>query len=572
MTVRDGTKLAVTVYLPAGLTLQQSVPALFSFTRYGRENDMNPGLFPNDLFLTQNGYAIVAVDARGSSASFGARSGELTPTEVLDMNDIVNWVVVQDWCDGNVGAYGLSYSGTTAELLAATGNNAVKAVMVGWDDMDIYNSPARPYGAVSERFLLEWTDTNVQIDAGLGAVPVDIDTTGSLLAQAISEHLTTSLYLAMQNAPFRDSIIGEVANGRGEFSYLESSPLYWKSQIEASNVPMLVFASWLDAGSADGAIKRFMNYNNNQKLILMPDDHGAEFLASPYQVGNMPLPPSISLEDRAQIQLLFFDYYLKGEDNGYEQALPNVLYYNFAEENYLASTVWPPVNSQLSRYYFAPQGKLSPSTPTEATAQDNYLVDYSVTTGVFNRWYTQAGNPILNLHNRTAMDAKMLTYTTDTLTQDMQITGTPVISLQLSSNLSQGLVLVYLEDVDENGQSRYITEGGLLLQHRKLVNNPDFPQTEPFHSFFATDALPMPINQTEEITFQLLPTSVLIKAGHKIRIAIAGADNGTFARVPATGSPTWKISRNTTHMSYIDLPQICNNNCANDLIFSSSFE
>ena len=77
-----------------------------------------------------------------------------------------------------------------------------------------------------------------------------------------------------------------------------------------------------------------------------------------------------------------------------------------------------------------------------------------------------------------------------------------------------------------------------------------------YHSFNEADAAPMPVNQVEEITFKLWPTSVLIKQGHSIRIAVAGADKDTFDRVPAEGTPTYKIFRNSDKVSYIDLPTI----------------
>jgi predicted acyl esterase len=59
-----------------------------------------------------------------------------------------------------------------------------------------------------------------------------------------------------------------------------------------------------------------------------------------------------------------------------------------------------------------------------------------------------------------------------------------------------------------------------------------------------------------EITYGLLPTSVLIRKGHRIRVAIAGADKDTFNRYPAEGIPTYTIKRNMTHASYIDIPII----------------
>lgn len=163
------------------------------------------------------------------------------------------------------------------------------------------------------------------------------------------------------------------------------------------------------------------------------------------------------------------------------------------------------------------------------------------------------GNHVLNLNNRNAADSLMLTYTTKPLKKDIQITGTPAITLNLSSTHQNGGIIVYLEDVDENGMSRYITEGGLLLEHRKLSEHKMFEEV-PYHSFNQSDATSMPLNEIEKISFKLWPTSVLIKKGHSIRIAISGADKDTFDRVPVEGTPAYKIYRNRTNISFIELP------------------
>ena len=152
VTVRDSVRLAVDVNLPPGREVGDAHPALLELTRYGRSGEEAgtgqpiPSLGPLDRFFLDHGYVVVKVDARGSGASFGTRPVEYGPEEVRDGYDVVEWVVQQSWSDGTVGAYGTSYSGTTAELLAAVDHPAVKAVVPGWSDFDMYESPARPYG------------------------------------------------------------------------------------------------------------------------------------------------------------------------------------------------------------------------------------------------------------------------------------------------------------------------------------------------------------------------------------------------------------------------------------------
>ena len=68
--------------------------------------------------------------------------------------------------------------------------------------------------------------------------------------------------------------------------------------------------------------------------------------------------------------------------------------------------------------------------------------------------------------------------------------------------------------------------------------------------------MPLVPGEVAELSFALLPISVLVRKGRRIRIAIAGADKDTFARVPEKGIPTITVARNSLHASYIDLPVI----------------
>ena len=550
----NGTKLAVDVHFPSGYE-NGKLPALLELTRYWRSSENpdtgepTPSLRKRDNFFLTNDYILVKVDVRGTGASYGRRPGEYTPIEVKDAKYIVEWVVNQPWSNGSVGAYGTSYSGTTAELLCATGHKAVKAVIPGWSDFDIYESPGRPYGMLATSFvtlwskIVNWLDNN-DTDSLKSSVRRVTDT---FPFDAVAEHEHNPNFLEnARMAKYKDS------KKFGEFTYEECSPIYWKDEISKSKVPMLVLTSWLDAGTAEGTLLRLKHYANPQKVVMMPTSHGGKSHASPYIVSDTFVDPVPSKNEQLQLQLDFFDYYLKGKDNGLED-WPTIKYYNFGEEDFKTSNGWPPVNQTFTKFYLHPQGKLNTIPSGEAQAMDEYQVDFSASTGKNNRWSTQIGKDILNLNDRRKEDSLMLIYTTEPLSQDLQITGTPVINLKLSSTHQEGAIFVYLEDVAANGQSRYITEGGLLLEHRKTSNNAMYDKV-PYHTFYKSDAAPMPVDVIEEITFKLWPTSVLIKKGHSVRIAIAGADMDTFDRVPAEGTPVYMIYRSKTYASHIELP------------------
>lgn len=79
---------------------------------------------------------------------------------------------------------------------------------------------------------------------------------------------------------------------------------------------------------------------------------------------------------------------------------------------------------------------------------------------------------------------------------------------------------------------------------------------DPYHSFRRADVRPLVPGEAAELAFEMMPTSVLIRAGHRIRIAIAGADADTFQRVPETGRPVIEVHRSQPLPSHVRLPVV----------------
>ena len=559
ITMEDGVKLAADVHLPEDLAEDDKVPALLYQTRYWRSYRSQAAGIGNSiltaidkLFLI-NGYAVVKVDVRGTGASFGFRESEYGPDEVLDGYDIVEWIVQQPWSNGKVGSYGISYSGTTAEFLLANQHPAVKAAILGWSDFDAYKSPVKPYGMQSDGFLKKWSQFIGSLDdnnmEGGSVRAVDEDWSGAMLSNAVSQHSRNiDVYKAFSLITYRDASTEDSG-----LSFHVGSSLYWREKIEKSGAAMFVMASWLDAGVADGALLRFNNYSNPQKLWILASSHGGRHHASPYVVSNRALDPIPCRMEQWRKALDFLNYYLKGMENGVDK-WPDITYFNLGEEVFKETDVWPPKGTRKIRLFMREGNRLSLKPPKDKIGEDSYTIEFDVTTGSCSRWMTQMGTPVLYLNNRNDMDKKMLTFTSQPLKADLQITGYPIITLYVKSTHSDGAFLVYLEDVLENGKSVYITEGGLRAIHRKVSKNPYVNQETPYHSFAEEDAKPLVPGEIAELSFELQPTSVLIKKGHKIRVAIAGADKDNFNRIPAQGTPTITVARNKKYSSFITLP------------------
>jgi putative CocE/NonD family hydrolase len=139
---------------------------------------------------------------------------------------------------------------------------------------------------------------------------------------------------------------------------------------------------------------------------------------------------------------------------------------------------------------------------------------------------------------------------------DVEITGHPLLRLYVTSTTTDGAFIAYLEDVAPDGRVTYITEGQLRGVMRRVTDEPPpYKKAGPHRRELRADAMPLVPGEVAELTFELWATSVLIKKGHRIRVAVAGADKDSFLRYPKSGeTPILTIERNRHHASWIQLP------------------
>ncbi|TFG06595.1 MAG: CocE/NonD family hydrolase [Promethearchaeota archaeon] len=574
ITMRDGIKIAATICLPKGLNSDMKIPALLYQTRYWRATelripfrwifDQTIAYIPTPEIFTSRGYAIVYTDVRGTGASQGSRPYPWAEDEIKDGSDVIDWIISQPWSDGNVVTNGISYTGTTAELLMVNNHPALKASMPGHGLWDAYLDVAMPGGVYDHTFMQLWSFFGNNLDNNdpsmfkvvlplewlmvKGVKPVGSDKDLNELKEAIQQHSSNQYVFDLtEDKEFSDD---KLPDGTG----IEACSVYpRKDEIEASNVPILSWCSWLDSGYCDANIHRFLNLNNPMIVIMGDWNHGARFSANQF----FPDRPSVipSPNERVNAWVDFFNICVKG--NGIQGK--TLYYYTMVEEKWKKTHAWPPKGHVMKKWYLAENNSLSTNNPEAELGADEYKINYTCTSGRLNRWWTLLAQPI-DYSDRAKVEKKMLTYTSSPLEEDMEITGNPIITLFLSSTHEDGAIFVYLDEVDENGNITYITDGQFRVIHRKLSNeNPPYKMCMPYHSFKKKDAQPLIPGEIAEITFGLHVTSVLIRKGHSIRMAIAGHDKDTFSRYPAEGRPTISINRNKEYPSFIELPVIKKN-------------
>ena len=228
---------------------------------------------------------------------------------------------------------------------------------------------------------------------------------------------------------------------------------------------------------------------------------------------------------------------------------------------------WPLPEQKLTNYYFdgtksgsvnsVNDGSLSLVPPATTAGVDDYQVDYSTSSGKATRW--TAGYTDQSPAYSTMMfnDEKGLTYTTPTLTSEVEVTGHPVVHLWVASSAKDGDFFVVLEDVSEARYSKYVTEGALRASHRAVSTAPYNNLGLPYHRSNAEDVADLP-DQPVELVFDLIPTSYIFAPGHRIRVTITGADKDTALTPQLDPPPTVRLYRGAEHASHIVLPIIPN--------------
>lgn len=528
----DGTRLAVTIYRPAdhGVAVQTRLPVLFAFTPYHARTRLPDGRIASPVEdaahgarpmvdMTRYGYVVVSADLRGKGASFGSRRGFQDAQEARDGHDLVEWLARQPWSDGQVAMWGCSYVGGEQYRVAATAPPHLKAIFPGCADFDKYLFVSR--GGITAQFNTRSEDP-VAVDGP--TLPMDEDPSGDLLRQAVAGHAAnTKMADTWRGMPFRDS----VSPLFGTRYWQEVSASSYTGIIEKSGIAIYKWGNWMDEGGIQ-ALLADANLKNPGKLLMGGWGHCD--------------PGSF---DMFAEQLRFYDHYLKQVDNGIDRE-PHITFYTLDAEpgrEWRSTAVWPLPETVHQRLYLG-AGALAGAAP--AAGQDEYRVDYGVSC------------PSEPIFWPCVLDDKGAVYTSPPLPANLQVTGSPILHLWLTATNADANVFAYLEDVAPDGAVAILSHGRLKLSHRAPGKAGFATLDLPWHNDREADLLPAPIDAPSEVVFDLLPTSKVFKAGHRLRLTLTGADprQRNLREVTLDPAPVLGLMRGGRTASFLDLPVI----------------
>jgi uncharacterized protein len=616
--VADGTRLAVTWYVPSGGPATPRFPVLLWYMPGHRESidprsgAIRPGMDPEELaFFTSRGYAVAVAEMRGSGASFGYREIDRGPQIGKDGRDLVNWLARQPWSTGQVGMIGVSYQGFSQFATAAEKPRALKAIFPEIAGFDDYTSLYYP-GGILNMALARVAYTAMRSDDGnefhpesapprlpsapvvdedgdgelADEIPLDRNGNGSFLDDgppqysdgkaradvywhATRQHQENGVLTndTVTRSRFRDST---VAGTRYRFADLD--PGSKPDRIAQLGIAVYNRGGWFDYHARD-TTQWFgtLQGHTPTRLLMAPTGHaglpsaaakaqgrGNAYLA---HFGDNQTSNALVLTEK----LRFFDRYVRGERNGFD-AEPPVLIYVMGK-GWRREDEWPLNRALTQRMWLGAGGKLEAAPG--ATGVDTWRVDFranSLSQGA-NRWnYGIAGvKAPLSLDETLS---RRLAYTSGPLGAEQEITGHPVIELILGTNVRTTDVYAYLEDVAPDGSSLLVTEGQLRANyHRRPAAVDSLPVKSrlrakpalPWAGYTQADydSTPFADGHTVRLVFDLMPTAWLFRAGHRIRLSLAGADQDSFEpSADATAQDViWQLHRGEAK-SVLVLPRI----------------
>ena len=603
----DGTRLALTWYSPAQGPATQRFPVLLWYMPGHRESinpgtgEIRPGMDGAELdYFTGRGYVVAVAEMRGSGASFGFRAIDRGPQIGRDGRDLIDWIAKQAWSDGRVGMIGASFQGFSQFATAAEKPAALKAIFPEIAGFDDYTSLYYPggilnvaigrvaYAAMGQDDRNEfdpegrpprWPSLPVVDEDGDGELADEIPkyhgehsflqgapeyadgaSRQGLFHRATIEHAKNGILTAdrIGQAPFRDSTLD--ASG---IRYRDLDPGLRADRIAAAGIAVYNRGGWFDYHARD-TTQWFgtLSGHTPTRLMMAPTAHSSlpkkpEDNAYLAHFGDRQTSNDMVLAEK----LRFFDRYVRGVDNGFEREPPVLIY--VMGQGWRREDEWPLRRARRFSLSLDSAGRLVEGRVEKG--MDAWRVDprsSSLSQGA-NRWnygIASARAPM----SLDASRARRLEYTSAPLAAAREITGHPVARIQLSANAATADVYAYLEDVAPDGTSLLVSEGQLRADYHRLKPAQDIADPAarlrvrpalPYHGYGRTDqdSSPLASGRSVSLEFDLMPVAWRFAAGHRIRLSLAGADEGSFEPSPGLAGSTWQVHRGPGK-SVLELP------------------
>jgi predicted acyl esterase len=471
--MRDGVRLAVTLYMPKGARAVEKFPAVLEYQPYRKDDGTAQRDYGLYSYFVRRGYVCARVDIRGFGASEGVPTDrEYSEQEQLDGLQIIFWLAHQSWSNGNVGMMGISWSGFNSLQMAMRHPPELKAIIAVDATAELFHDDVH---YIDGMFHVDEFELNMDMAPGMTGAP-DYTLEEKVLGPRFDAPPWSLLYFKHQHdGPFW------------------RSPVHPYRQIE---LPCFLIGGLLD-GYRDSVPDMLEQTRAPLKAIVGPWNHTFPHDAVP--------GPQIEWRDQA---VRWWDYWLKGRDTGVRQDPRLVIYmqhWHAPDPNlknvpgeWRREDDWPPRDGQEKIFFPQPNHTLQPTAPPSDLQQLKYIPSAGVEAGF---WWGEL------LSDPRPVDAFSLVYDSAPLQQDLAILGRPRALLQVAATAPLADWFVRLSDVAPDGTVTQITGAGLNGAQRDSMSEPH----------------PLEPGTLYPISIEMHLTSWVFPNGHRIRLAISNA-------------------------------------------------
>ena len=548
--MRDGINLSADIWLPPSSRGSGPWPALLLRTIYDNQEARYIGWARE---FTNRGYAVIMQDCRGR----GDSDGDWIPyvCELYDGYDTHQWIGEQDWCDGNLGTFGLSYPGFTQTLPATLRSKYLKAVAPIASQQDNYGHH-RVNGVIHHNVAFAF-----------------LNMLGRSMQYESLKHFDQDTFFF--ELPI-DTAMEKVSNTHPYYKGVMEHEQYdeWWSSYSLRDkypemaIPSLFITGWFDSLSNEN-FKLFNGWTkkaktedarSKTKLIIGPWSHQI----APW--GRVPMGKNGEYADRTfgkqalsdviEMHMHWYDQRLKGIDTGVDEEAPIKLFV-MGKNTWRDEYEWPLERTEWTKFYLSSAGNavdggggLHPEIKTSDRTSDSFIYD--------------PGDPVPSLgsqyqtydfcgpHDRSHIQRRpdVLTFTTDILTEDMEITGPISATIWASSDAKDTDFTATLTDLEPDGKAIALCEGIVRARFRNGTENPQMMVPGEIYKF----------------EIDMWNTSNSFIKGHRIRIEISSSNFPRYNRNLNSGNPiasdiditlaNQTVYHGIQYPSYINLPVI----------------
>jgi uncharacterized protein len=471
--MKDGVRLAATLYMPDGAHAGEKFPALLEYLPYRKDDGTAAGDYPKHTYFARRGYVSVRVDIRGFGASEGTPpEREYSEQEQQDGEQVIAWLANQPWSNGNVGMFGISWGGFTALQMAMRHATGLKAIVAVHATGELFHDDVHYIDGMAH---IDEFELNMDMAQGWVGAP-DYSLDEKVFGPRFNSPPWSLIYLKHQHdGPF------------------------WRDRVRPLST--ITTPSFLIGGLQDG-------YRDDVTDMLMKSPASIKAIVGPWNhsfPNDADFGPRVEWRDQA---VRWFDYWLKGRDTGVVNDPRLVIYMQHwhppdpslesVPGEWRREDVWPPATAKDTTLYLHGNHSLSESASGTATHQLKYVPTAGVEAGF---WWGEL------LTDTRPVDAFSLVYDSVPLENEVAILGRPRALLTASATAPLADWFVRLSDVAPDGTVTQITGAGLNGAQRESMSDPK--DLEPGKVY--------PLNIEMHLTSWVFPK------GHRIRISISNA-------------------------------------------------